>query len=62
VGVMGTMAPHDSTPEFGKETLEASAEIIVREVDHRLQHPECYAGHGNSLLEGLWRADDEPGL
>lgn len=54
VGVGGVMAPQDSTAAFGKETLEASAECIVKEVDHRLHHRESYAGHGDSLKEGLW--------
>ena len=39
----------------GRETLEAAAEIAVREVQHRLQYPHLYRGHGNSLREGLWR-------
>jgi len=49
------MAPQDATAEFGRETLEASAEIIIKEVQHRLMHPEIYWGHGQSLREGLWR-------
>jgi creatinine amidohydrolase len=57
VGVGGRMAPQDATAEFGRETLEAAAEIAVREVRHRLEHKEMYRGHGNSLREGLWRDD-----
>jgi creatinine amidohydrolase len=55
VGVGGRMAPQDATAEFGKETLEASADAVLREVRHRLEHPEAYRGHGNSLREELWR-------
>jgi hypothetical protein len=55
VGVGGKMAPQDATAEFGKETLEASAEAVVREVDDRLRHRDRYMGHGNSLNEGLWQ-------
>jgi creatinine amidohydrolase len=55
VGVGGRMAPQDATAEFGRETFEAAAEIAVREVRHRLTHPEMYWGHGNGLREGLWR-------
>jgi len=55
VGVDGVMPPQDATAAFGRETLEASAEVIIREVDHRLHHSEAYHGHGNSLREGLWR-------
>jgi creatinine amidohydrolase len=57
VGVAGHMPPQDSSPEFGRETLEASAEVIIREVDHRLRHREQYHGHGNSLREGLWKSE-----
>lgn len=55
VGVMGRMPPQDATADFGRETLEAAAEIAIREVRHRLEHRDMYRGHGNSLREGLWR-------
>jgi len=55
VGVGGKMAPQDATAEFGRETLQASAEILIKEVHHRLAHPRLYLGHGCCLREGLWR-------
>ncbi|MBT3272856.1 MAG: creatininase family protein [Spirochaetales bacterium] len=55
VGAGGKMPPQDSTADFGKETLEASASLIVKEVQHRLAHPEMYKSHGSSLKEGLWK-------
>jgi creatinine amidohydrolase len=58
VGVGGRMAPQDASAAFGQETLEAAAEIVVREVEHRLKHRAMYKGHGNSLREGLWRSAD----
>jgi creatinine amidohydrolase len=57
VGVGGRMAPQDASADFGRETLEAAAEIVIREVQHRLTHRHLYRGHGNSLREGLWRTD-----
>jgi creatinine amidohydrolase len=54
-GVMGVMPPQNSTADFGKETLEAAAEAVLKEAHHRLHHRELYAGHGNSLKEGLWK-------
>jgi len=57
VGVGGVMPPQDATAEFGKETLEASAELIIKEVDHRLRHRNRYLGHGNSLDERVWDAE-----
>ncbi len=54
VGVGGKMAPQDATAEFGREILDAAAEIAVAEVRHRLEHREHYRGHGNALREGLW--------
>jgi creatinine amidohydrolase len=57
VGVGGRMAPQDATATFGRETLEAAAEIVVQEVQHRLAHTGMYRGHGNCLREGLWRAE-----
>ena len=56
VGAGGRMAPQDATAEFGRETMEAAAEVAIQEVTHRLEHPALYRGHGNSLREGLWRA------
>jgi creatinine amidohydrolase len=55
IGAGGRMAPQDATAEFGRQTLQAAAEIAIAEVRHRLAHPELYRGHGNSLREGLWR-------
>lgn len=55
VGVGCRMPPQDATADFGRETLEAAAEIVVQEVTHRLHNKALYRGHGNSLREGLWR-------
>jgi creatinine amidohydrolase len=55
VGIMQKMAPQDATAGFGKKILEESAEVIVREVAHRIAHREQYRPHGQSLDEGLWR-------
>jgi hypothetical protein len=57
VGIGGWMAPQDATAEFGRETLEAAAEIAVAEVHHRLEHTGMYRGHGQSLREGLWKSE-----
>ena len=55
IGAGGKIPPQDSTAEFGRQTIEAAAEIIVREVRHRLDKPGMYRGHGESLREGLWK-------
>jgi creatinine amidohydrolase len=56
VGIMvEKMLPQDSTAEFGRRTLEQSADIILKEVNHRMIHPELYRQHGGCLQEGLWR-------
>jgi gluconate 5-dehydrogenase len=52
IGAGGRIGPRDATAAFGQETLEAAA-IVVREVRLRLNEPECYRGHANSLREGL---------
>jgi creatinine amidohydrolase len=57
IGVGGTIPPQDATAEFGRETLEAAADILVRESRHRLEHPELYRPHGAALQEGLWREE-----
>jgi creatinine amidohydrolase len=57
VGIQGE-DPRGATPEFGEETLQAAAEAIVREVQHRLGHrQEMYRPHGQSMQEGLWKDD-----
>jgi creatinine amidohydrolase len=55
IGINGKMAPQDATAAFGRETLEAAADIAVREVHHRLANQSQYRGHGLCLREGLWR-------
>ncbi|MBN1581468.1 MAG: creatininase family protein [Anaerolineae bacterium] len=57
IGAGGRMAPQDANPEFGRETMQAAAEIAVQEVQHRLANPWLYRGHGNSLREGLWKGN-----
>lgn len=54
IGV-GGKPPQDASAQFGRETLEASAEVLVKEAAHRLAHPNEYRGHGTCLREGLWR-------
>jgi creatinine amidohydrolase len=49
------LAPQDATAAFGKETFEASADVIVHEVKHRVAHKDVYLAHGWSLREGLWK-------
>ena len=61
VGIGGRMAPQDATAEFGRQTLEASAEVAVREARDRLEHPERYRGAGCSLREGLWKVQAPKG-
>ncbi len=56
VGIMASMAPQDATADFGRRTLEASVEVVLQEVRHRLEHQEMYRQHGASLQEGLWRS------
>jgi creatinine amidohydrolase len=55
IGVGGRMPPQDATADFGRQTFETAAEIVVKEVHHRLSNKHQYRGHGNSLREGLWR-------
>jgi creatinine amidohydrolase len=57
VGIMGTMAPQDATAEFGRQTIEDAAEVIVKEIAHRLANDQLYRQHGTSLQEGLWRTE-----
>lgn len=54
VGIAG-QPPQQATAEFGKQTLDYAADKLVKEAHHRLAHPECYRGHGATLLEGLWK-------
>ncbi|MBN1670208.1 MAG: creatininase family protein [Kiritimatiellae bacterium] len=53
IGCGGKLAPQDATPEFGRETMEAAAEVAIREVRHRLANKKMYWGHGVCLREGL---------
>ena len=56
VGIMVSgMLPQDATAEFGRRTLEDAAQLVVKEVTHRLEHQDLYRQHGGSLQEGLWK-------
>lgn len=52
-GILGT-PPYDADAGFGRETLEAAAQVVVEEVRDRLERPALYRGHGKALLERLW--------
>ena len=47
------MAPQDATAEFGREILDAAAEVAVKEVHHRLAHPDLYLAWGKCQVE-IW--------
>jgi len=53
------LPPQQATSQLGQETLEAAADVIVREVRHRLENPKMYSRHGYTMLEGLWRQEDK---
>jgi creatinine amidohydrolase len=56
VGIMvENVPPQDATAAFGQRTLEEAAEVVMKEVQHRLAHQDLYRQHGGSLQEGLWR-------
>ena len=55
LGVEGRLPPQESTAELGRRTLEQSAELILKEVGHRLDNPALYKQHGWCLREGLWK-------
>jgi creatinine amidohydrolase/Fe(II)-dependent formamide hydrolase-like protein len=59
VGVSGAVPPQEATAALGRETLDAAADIMVREARHRLDHPELYRPHGAALQEGLWRSEPQ---
>ncbi|MFH1377629.1 MAG: creatininase family protein [Planctomycetota bacterium] len=56
VGVGGKMAPQDSTAAFGQETIDATVDLALKEVEHRLKNTDVYFKHGAALKEGLWRS------
>jgi creatinine amidohydrolase len=57
IGVGGKMPPQDADASFGAETLRASAEVLVREAQHRLRNRDLYFRHGRGLRTGLWKGD-----
>jgi creatinine amidohydrolase len=58
IGVTESRPPQDATAKFGQEILNAAAEVVVKEVQHRLAHPDLYWRHGAGLREGLWRNEE----
>ncbi len=54
VGISSGKPPQDSSAEFGEEIIEKAVGAALKEVEHRLRHPEFYRRHGCCLSEGLW--------
>ncbi len=54
IGVFGTIDVRDANAEFGRETIEAAVDLALKEVDHRLRHPEIYDMVSMGLMERLW--------
>jgi creatinine amidohydrolase len=46
---------YDSNTEFGKEIFEAAADMMIKEVNHRLENTDIYQRHGMGLAERLWQ-------
>ena len=59
VGVMGQTYPQDATADYGQEIIDQAVAIAVKEVQHRLEHPQRYQGHGNALRQWLWQKSDK---
>ncbi len=57
VGVGSRVHPKHSTAEFGVEIIQAAVDVAVKEVMHRLHNPGCYAAHGMSMQEGVWKTE-----
>ena len=55
IGTNPKRHPADATAAFGAEIIEASVDIAVQEVRHRLENRALYFGNGCSLAEGLWK-------
>lgn len=48
-GIMSRRDPLESTAEFGNKIYDDTAEIAVKQVKERLEHPGIYSGHGMPL-------------
>lgn len=59
VGTGWRIDPHDSTAEFGRETIDKAVEAALKEVQDRVTNYNRYLGHGCALQEGLWRSSNE---
>ncbi len=59
VGIMqaDVRPPQDATASFGQEILDAAADILVRQVRHRLANKRLYFAHGNAMREDFAGAD-----
>jgi creatinine amidohydrolase len=45
----------EATAEYGRRNLEAAADLIAKEAQHRLQHPDWYASGSYVQQLGKWR-------
>ena len=45
---------YNSTAEFGQEIFEVATDVLIKEVNHRLENMNIYRNHGMSLAEKQW--------
>ena len=58
LGVSTRKPVQDANGEFGGESLDVAADLINKEVAHRLSHRNLYTPHGMSQQQGLWKQDE----
>lgn len=58
LGVSTRKPVQDANGEFGGESLDVAAELINKEVAHRLSHQHLYRPHGMTHQQGLWKQDE----
>lgn len=55
VGIHTRQPVRQSNAQFGRETLEAAADVVLHEVEDRLRDKAFYRSWGCDLVEGRWK-------
>lgn len=55
VGIGGRIAPQDATAEQGWQAIGRCVELVIKETQHRLQHPDWYRNPACTMAQGHWQ-------
>ncbi|NLF39910.1 creatininase family protein [bacterium] len=57
VGIGGSRPPHEANAADGRQHIEACADLMIREVKVRIEHPDWFRHAAFTMAQGKWKQD-----